>query len=64
MRLILSNLQIELESQEEIKDFWNVIMFALDLHTEKTKKGEPCMTQDKLELAKKLEEITHKAWNE
>lgn len=59
MRLILSNLTIELDSQEEIRNFWNVIMFALDLHAEKTKKGEVCMSQDELSLAQKLEKITN-----
>lgn len=62
MRLVLDNLKIELESQQEIRDFWNVIMFALDLHNERAKKGESCMTEDELKLAKKLEEITNRAW--
>lgn len=62
MRLVLDNLKIELENSDEIREFWNVIMFALDLHSERTKKGEPCMTESELKLAKKLEEITNKAW--
>lgn len=37
MRLVLDNLKIELETQQEIQDFWNIIMFALDLHNEKLK---------------------------
>lgn len=63
MKLVLDNLKIELETQQEIQDFWNIVMFALDLHNERTKKGEVCMTEDELKLAKKLEGITHKAWN-
>ncbi len=63
MRLVLDNLKIELESQQEIQNFWNIIMFALDLHNERTKKGESCMTEDELKLAKKLEEITNKSWD-
>lgn len=63
MRLVLDNLKIELETQQEIQDFWNIVMFALDLHNERIKNGGSCMTQDELKLANKLEEITHKAWN-
>lgn len=63
MRLVLDNLKIELESQQEIQNFWNIIMFALDLHNERTEKGESCMTEDELKLAKKLEETTNKSWN-
>lgn len=63
MRIVLNNLKIELENQEEIQDFWNIVMFALDLHNEKAGTGEPCMTESELELAKKLKEITEKSWN-
>ena len=63
MKLVFDNLKIELESQQEIQDFWNIVMFALDLHTERNKKGESCMTESELELAKKLSDITEKAWD-
>lgn len=63
MRLVLDNLKIELESQQEIQNFWNIVMFALDLHSERIEKGESCMTEDELKLAKKLEEITNKSWD-
>jgi len=63
MRLVLDNLKIELESQQEIRDFWNIIMFALDLHNERAKIGKPCMTENELKLAKKLEEITNDSWD-
>lgn len=62
MRIVLDNLKIELENQQEIRDFWNIIMFALDLQSEREKKGEPCMTEDELKLARKLEDLTHKSW--
>lgn len=62
MRLVLDNLKIELENQQEIRDFWNVVSFALDLQAERDKKGESCMTESELKLAKKLQEITHQAW--
>lgn len=63
MRLVLDNLKIELENQQEIRDFWNVICFAIDLHAERTKKGENCMSEDELKLAKQLKEITEKSWD-
>lgn len=62
MRLVLDNLKIELESQQEIQDFWNIIMFAIDFHNECAKYGKSCMTEDELKLAHKLEEITNKSW--
>lgn len=62
MKLILDNLKIEFESHSEIQDFWNIIMFALDLHNERIKKGESCMNEDELKLAQKLEVITNRAW--
>lgn len=63
MRLVLDNLKIELENQQEIRDFWNVVSFALDLQNERDKKGEPCMTDSELKLAKKLRDITEKSWD-
>ena len=62
MRLVLDNLKIELENQQEIQDFWNIIMFALDLQAERDKKGETCMTKSELELARKLKDFTEKSW--
>lgn len=62
MRVVLDNLKIELENQEEIRDFWNVIMFALDLHAERQKEGKSCMCDSELKLAKELERITNKSW--
>lgn len=63
MRLVLDNLKIELESQQEIKDFWNVIMFALDLHSRCEKEGKPCMTEDELKLAKRLANTLENSWD-
>lgn len=62
MNIEYSGLKIEFTSQEEIRDFWNIIMFALDLQTQREKEGKSCMTQDELKLAKTLESITHKSW--
>lgn len=63
MRLLLDNLKIELENQQEIEDFWNIISFALDLQNERNKKSEPCMTERELKLAKKLKDFTEKSWD-
>lgn len=62
MNVEYTSLKIEFESEEEIKDFWNVVMFALDLHSERQKEGRSCMTESELALANKLETITHKTW--
>ena len=63
MKLVLDNLKIELESQKEIQDFWNIISFALDLQVERDKDSKHCMTEDELKLARKLKDITEKSWN-
>ena len=63
MRAIFDNLKIELETQQEIQDFWNIVMFALDLHSERTKKGESCMTESELKLANELKKSTYKSWD-
>lgn len=63
MRLVLDNLKIELENQQEIRDFWNVISFALVLQAERDKENEPCMSESELKLARKLQDITEKSWN-
>lgn len=62
MRLVLDNLKIELENQQEIQDFWNIIMFALDLQAEREKINKPCMSKSELELARKLKDFTDKSW--
>ena len=63
MRLVLDSLKIELESQQEIRDFWNVISFALDLQAQRDEENKPCMTESELKLAKRLQEITEKSWD-
>lgn len=62
MRITQDNIKIELENNEEIVDFWNVIMFALDLHEERTRDGKSCMTDDELKLAQKLADLTKTKW--
>ena len=44
--------------ENEVMDLWNIVMFAKDLHNEKAKKGESCMTQNELALANKIIDIT------
>ena len=63
MKLVLDNLKIELENQQEIRDFWSIISFELDLQAERDKDNRPCMTKDELELARKLKDITEKSWD-
>ena len=62
MNVEYTSLKIEFTSEDEIKDFWNIVMFALDLQAEREKAGKPCMTESELKLANKLEAITHKPW--
>lgn len=59
MKITSNGIDIHLE-QEEISVFWNIIMFALDYHEEKTEKGESCMYDSELKLANELLEITDK----
>lgn len=56
MRIIREQITIKLDNEQEVDDFWNVIMFALDLHNERTKKGEICMTDSEYRLANDLAE--------
>ena len=53
MKVESKGIVIHLE-QDEIMDFWNIVMFAIDLHDERTKNGESCMTKGELDLAKKI----------
>lgn len=58
MRITQYNLEIELENPKEIEIFWNIIAFALDLQAEREKANESCMTDDELEMAHKLYDLT------
>ena len=58
MRIRQDNITIELENQEEIDNFWNIVAFALDLHAERREKDESCMTDDELKMAHKLYDLT------
>ena len=51
-------LVIELESENEVNVFWNIVAFALDLHNERTEKGESCMTKEELQMAHWLYDVT------
>ena len=53
MRCRAENLSIVL-SENEIDDLWNIIMFAKDLHAERTKKKESCMSTNELKLADEI----------
>lgn len=57
-----NNITIDLENEDEIRHFWNIVMFAIEHHKEKAEKGEPLMTDDELKMAKKLVDVTEKKW--
>ena len=59
MKAEVSNLKIILE-ENEIIDFWNIVMFAKDLHNERLKNGQSCMSVSELKLANSLIELTDK----
>lgn len=63
MRLVFDNLKIELENQQEVMDFWDIIMFALDLHASREGTDEPRMTDRELALAKKLASLAENSWD-
>jgi len=58
MKIETEELKIVLQNQCEIRDFWNIIEFALDLQAIRDKEGKSCMTEDELKMAKYLAEIT------
>lgn len=62
MTLTQNNIVIELESEEEIMRFWNIIAFAVEYHNERKKSNIPCMTKDELNMAMKLKSLTEKKW--
>ena len=47
-------------NENEIDDFWNIIMFAKDLHNERTNKKEGCMTTSELKLANEIISVVEK----
>ena len=47
-------------NEDEIMDFWNIVMFALDYHNKEIEQGKHCMHESELKLAKELVEITEK----
>ena len=59
MKITTKGIEIHLE-QDEISDFVNIILFALDYHEKETKNGNNCMTKSELKLAKELVDITEK----
>ena len=60
MRITQDNIKIELESEKEIEDFWNIIAFALDLQAQCDKNQETCMTEDEKKMAHKLYDLTER----
>lgn len=58
MRITQDNIKIELENEQEIETFWNIIAFALDLQAECDKRGETCMTEEEKKMAHKLYDLT------
>lgn len=63
MRIVSDHLSLELENQQEIRDLWNIVMFALDFHERCTKEGKPCMTEDEHKLAKDIAKKLDKSWD-
>lgn len=59
MKVTSIGITIHLE-QDEISDFVNIILFAMDYHEKETKNGNSCMTKAELKLAKELIDITEK----
>lgn len=59
MRIESNGITIYLE-KDEIQDFWNIVMFALDWQGYAEKNGKSTMTENELKLANKLAEITDK----
>lgn len=55
MEIRKEKIVIELNSNEEIMDFWNIVMFALDYDGENNGKK---LTKDEKELAEKLVKAT------
>ena len=46
--------------EDEIADFWNIVMFAKDLHYQKTGKNESCMNSSELKLANAIINVLEK----
>ena len=62
MRVERDRITIELENSSEIDDFWNIVMFALDLHQERQNAGKTCMTKSEHNMAEKLVNLTKNNW--
>lgn len=60
MRLTQNNLTIELENENEIEAFWNIIAFALDLQAQRDEEKKPCMTEEEKNMAHKLYDLTER----
>lgn len=43
--------------REELRHLREIVLFALDLHAERTMKKEPCMTDDEEKFAAKLNKV-------
>ena len=59
MKIESNGITIHLE-QYEIKDFWNIIMFALVWHQYAINNNESKMTESELKLASELADTTDK----
>lgn len=59
MKATAEKLIITLE-RDEIETLNDVVLFALDLHAERIKKGKSCMYERELKLSRELVEITDK----
>ena len=60
MKITQDNIKIELENENEINVFWNIIAFALDLQAQRAELKRPCMTEEEEEMAHKLYDLTER----
>ena len=60
MTITSNSISLKLESQQEIKDLWTIVMFALDCDLSRWQEGNPFMAESEKKLAegivKKLKE--------
>ena len=59
MEITCNEIKIVL-TKDEIEDFKNIVLFALDLQAERDKENKPCMYESELKLANELVDILEK----
>lgn len=56
MRIETNEISITFD-KEELRYLREIVLFALDLHAERTSRKEPCMTDNEEEFAEKLNKV-------